>query len=156
MQDPIEPGFRLQALYAVEGLLRMLRAAKDLYGDMDSLTVYMAVLAANAGMVSRDPELAARFGGPDPIPPEFMRPVSRQAVSHSTGLSRETTRRKIAELIEQGFLVVEVDGVRGNHTVLAERNNLEFTRLLVTEFLRTAERLNRAVLPAAPKPGPQG
>lgn len=141
--DPIEPGFRIQALFAVEGFLRLLREAVDRYGDLESFAVYLAVLAANAGNVSRDPELAARFGGSRPIPREYLRPVSRRAVALSTGLSRETARRKLAQLVADGHLIDEAGGLRAPETVLAQRGNLDYARLLVSEFLRTSERIRR-------------
>lgn len=142
-EDPIEPGFRIQALYAVEGFLRLMREAIERYGDLESTAIYLSVLAANAGNVSRDPELAARCGGSLPIPAEHLRPVSRRAVALATGLSRETTRRKLAQIISEGHLIEEQDGVRGPADVLAQRGNLGYAHMLVGEFLRTAERIRR-------------
>jgi hypothetical protein len=38
------------------------------------------------------------------VPDELIRPVSRMAIARSTGLARETVRRKVLKLIERGFV----------------------------------------------------
>ena len=139
---PIEPGFRLRALTAVEGFLRMLGAARDAYGDLDGALVYLAVVAASTGGAARDPRTVEQIGA-GPLPDDKHRPVSRRAIAAATGLSRETTRRKIADLVAAGHLAEDRRGVRSRAGVLTERGNLAFTRELVAEFGRTGERLSR-------------
>lgn len=143
--DPIEQGFRMQAFHAVEGILRLMRTGRDLYGDLDKLNVMLTAIIAGAGNVARDPVLSKRYAGPQPIPEELLRPISRQAVALAAGMSRETVRRMVAELVEEGRLVAEEGGVRAPEAVLSDPVNLEFARSIVAEFERTAERIRRAM-----------
>lgn len=137
------PGFGLQSLAASEGFLRIAQAAIEQYGDIEEFMAYLAVLAAAAGAVSRDPVLSARFGGREPIPDENLRAVSARAVALSTGLSRETTRRKLAQLVADGHLVRTSAGIRPPRDVMAQRQNMKFARLIVSEILQTAKRIER-------------
>lgn len=137
------PGFGLRSLAASEGFLRIAQAAVEQYGDIEELVVYMAVLAAAAGAVSRDPALAARFGGKEPIPEQYLRSVSARAVALSTGLSRETARRKLAKLVADGHLVRTGSGIRPPRDVMTQRGNMKFARLIVAEILHTAKRIDR-------------
>lgn len=137
------PGFRMQALAAIEGHLRIVQAAIELYGDMESFVVYLAVLAAAAGAVSRDPALVQLYGGAEPIPEDLLRPVSARAVALSTGLSRETARRKLAQLVNDGHLIRTPRGIRPPANVMSFRENMKFSHLIVGEFCRTAKRLDQ-------------
>lgn len=137
------PGFGLRALAASEGFLRIAQAAIEQYGDIEEFVAYLAVLAAAAGAVSRDPVLAARFGGAEPIPEEYLRSVSARAVALSTGLSRETARRKLAQLIADGHLVRTSSGIRPPPDVMLQRQNMKFAQLIVAEILHTARRIDR-------------
>jgi biotin operon repressor len=57
-------------------------------------------------------------------PAESARPMSRQSVAESLGLSRETVRRKIAALIERGCLIEDVrGGVIASRGVLDDKNS---------------------------------
>jgi hypothetical protein len=141
--EPIEDGFRLKAVIACEIFLRIARSATEHYGDMDSLTIYLAVVLASVGAASRDPQTRARYAGQEPLPDELLRSVSRRAISESTGLPRETVRRKIMKLIADGHLIEDGDGVRPPMNVLEQRNNYAFARTLVAELERAGERLNR-------------
>jgi hypothetical protein len=140
---PVEEGFRLKAVIAAESFLRMLRSATELYGDLDGLAIYLAVLSAGVAAASRDAEAMRLYSGAAPLPDQYHRPISRRAIAASTGLSRETTRRKIARLIADGHLVEDDNGVRGRSNILLERDNLTFAKGLLAEFERTTERLAR-------------
>ena len=140
----IAEGFRLQAFIAAEAFLRMVRVAAEHYGDLDAATVYLAVVTAGLAGATRDPQVIERYTGETPIPDAYYRAVSRRAIAESTGLARETTRRKVARLIEQGRLIEDTRGaVRGRFNLLSDAENLAFARELVQEFQRTAERLGR-------------
>ena len=47
----------------------------------------------------------------DDVPLELMDPISRQAIARSTNLPRETVRRKVARLIERGFVAEVAKGL---------------------------------------------
>jgi hypothetical protein len=125
-------------------LLRVMHEAVRLYeADLEAFVIYMAVACSSVAGAMRDPELA--FGAHNGPPPESaFRPVSRRAIAASTGLPRETVRRKIALMIERGYLVEEASGVRTRPGVLQERRNSEFADRLIREIQRSAAELIRA------------
>lgn len=144
----VEEGFRLKALVAVEGFLRMTGEAIARYGDLDTLVIYLTVVSAGGGRALRDPGAARLYGGPRPMPDGYFRPISRRAVAAATGLPRETVRRKIAWLLDQGWIVAEGRGVRATSDTLSQGENLAFARALVATFEATVDRLRRP-LPGA-------
>ncbi len=144
---------RRKALVACIGLSRILHKAVDCFdGDLEGCAISVAIACASTSSILRDPELFARLDSTDPIPDSYHRPVSRRAIAASTGLPRETVRRKIAQLVEQGLLVEERAGVRTRSGVLELRRNLEFTGSVMQEIVRTAQELSRidAMLDAPP------
>jgi predicted transcriptional regulator len=92
-------------------LLRTDRERRDLYfGDLD-----MASIAATVGIGAleadfRDPGFRAQFNDyMRIIGTERQRPMNVQSVANSTGLPRETVRRKLRTLVQKNVLV-EKDG----------------------------------------------
>ena len=144
-QPPVvDQARRVKATLACMSLLRVLHEAVRWYdGDLEAFVIYMAVACASVGGAMRDPEvaLATRDGPPAEV---HFRPVSRRAVAASTGLARETVRRKIGQMVEAGYLVEERRGVRTRPGVLQERRNSEFTTVLIREILRSSAELARA------------
>ena len=135
---PVSWEFRRQTLACSEALLRILHSALDTYGDdMESFVIYLAVCCANISGPLRDAQLAASPPPPGPMDSRFLRPVSRRAIAASTGLSRETVRRKIAAFLARGDLVVEGAGVRMRDQLLEEPRHFEFAQTLMREFSRT-------------------
>ncbi|MHB8528112.1 MAG: helix-turn-helix domain-containing protein [Caulobacteraceae bacterium] len=110
LQDPSTS--RVVNAFAVEFAVRYMREAAHLFdNDYETAMIFLAVLEANGRQNIR----AAWFRGDyadvhKALPPELARPISRQAIAQSLGLSRETVRRKIAALIKQGFLVADERG----------------------------------------------
>ena len=149
---PTEAIFRRKTVAASEGLLRVLRKAVECYGDdLDCFVIYLAVAMASTGWTQRRPDLLAGLPSSGTLPDELHRPVSRRAIAASTGLPRESVRRKIAQLVEMGFLVEEPRGVRTRSGVILERSNTEFANTLIREMERSAAELAR--LDAAAEPG---
>lgn len=139
---PIPWDFRRKTIASSQALLRIMHKAVSTYGgDMDSVVIYLAVCCANVGGALRDVELAANPPPPGPMPQGLYRAVSRRAIAASTGLPRETVRRKIAVFIERGELVAEAGGVRIPDGLLEDRRNFEFAQTLIQEFTRTGARL---------------
>jgi hypothetical protein len=135
---------RVKATLACMSLLRVLHEAVRLYdGDLEAFTIYMAVACASVAGAMRDPEIAFSTRDGPPLESHF-RPVSRRAIAASTGLPRETVRRKIALMVERGHLVEERRGVRTRPGVLQERRNSEFADLLIREVQRSSAELVRA------------
>ncbi len=134
---------RRQAVAACESLLRILHTAVDCFGgDLDQIVIYLSVATASTTAALRDPEAVADITEVG-LPDAYHRPISRRAIAASTGLPRETVRRKIAELVTAGRLVEEARGVRTRSGVLNEGRNLEFVRALLREIERSAANLAR-------------
>ena len=127
-----------QALRTLNGLMlelvtRYMRNAAQVFGDdYDAAIIFLAVAEANGRASRHDVSLNERI--PDlgaPLPPEDVRPMSRQAIAESLGLPRETVRRKIAALVAQGFLeedprggVILVRGVAANAVFVAAQTRV--------------------------------
>jgi hypothetical protein len=140
-EGDLPTNFRLKGLLCVDTLLRLMREAVAHYGDLESAVVYLAVVAASAGAATRDPEIRARLAGP--VPETELRPISRRAIAYSTGLPRETVRRRIARLVAEGHLIETGKGLRPPHNVLMARSNFAFADALVQELMRAGDRLAR-------------
>lgn len=143
----ITPDLRKKAIPACEVLLRLIRAItatqrSDL-ADLETSVIYIAVACASGSGALRDPAVLEMLDAGLPIPDAARQPVSRRAIAESTGLPRETVRRKIGVLIEKGFLVEDGAGVRTPPDPLSHHRNLEFVRELIHELERAPARLAR-------------
>lgn len=136
--------FRRKTIASSEALLRILHEASDTYGpDLDAFVIYLAVTCASVGGALGDRELAENPPPPGQMPERYYRAVSRRAIAASTGLPRETVRRKIAAFVKQGILTLDGAGVRIPAGVLEEPRNFAFAQTLVHEFTRTGANLAR-------------
>ena len=71
-----------------------------------------AVVAANISYIDQQSETSARYASLDHAPPDALqRPVSVLALAGSLGLPYETTRRRVAALIEAGRCVRVKGGI---------------------------------------------
>jgi hypothetical protein len=135
----VDQAFRAKSSFACLGLLRVMHEAVLLYeGDLEAFVIYVAVACASTGGAMRTPEFLAMPLNSPPLPDSYHRPVSRRAIAASTGLPRETVRRKIAQLVQLGFLAQERRGVRTRSSIFDERSNAQFTSKLIHEIERTA------------------
>jgi hypothetical protein len=142
--------FRRQAIVSIQALLRVVRAAMGAFGDdIQGIVILLAVASASVDASLRDAELTLNppIGA---MPLRHYRAVSRRAIAASTGLPRETVRRKIAMLIDQGLLVADGSRVRIPPGLLDEPRINEFAQTLLQEFIRTGERLERMSSPGEP------
>jgi biotin operon repressor len=97
------------------------------------------VAVANVAHLNADPELSQVYGGIDaPEPSDIKRPISRNAVALSLGLSYETARRRIQRLLDEGALVESNGGLVGANEqaspemvlAMAEQNAILLRRLV--------------------------
>lgn len=141
---PVTPGERARALVSVEVLLRMLRHVRDCYPDEDieTVLVYLTVVCASVGAHVRDPELLASLGKSD-LPVQFIRPTSGRAIAESTGLPRETVRRRIDALVARGWLARDGRGVRSVEGTMHIGRNREFVQAIIQELNGAPARLAR-------------
>ena len=108
------------------------------HDPLDALLL-STIAVANVAHLNSDIEQSRAYGDIDhPEPFEIKRPISRNAVALSLGLSYETARRRTQKLLDQGALV-EVDGglVGANETArpemvkaMAEQNVVLLRRLI--------------------------
>ena len=122
--------------YVVSMYSAVLRGSR--HDPIDALLL-STVAVANVAHLNTDKALSQTYGGIDH--PECMaikRPISRNAVALSLGLSYETARRRIQRLLDEGALL-EVDGglVGANEQAspetvraLAEQNAILLRRLV--------------------------
>lgn len=88
----------------------MLRAAESVSrqfeNDYEAAILFLAISTRNTQIVMNDPVLRQKYGSYSTrIPLDLSTPVSRLALARSTGLPRETVRRKVAYLIKREFVV---------------------------------------------------
>ena len=91
--------------------LRMMEKWRRNINDYDSIMILIAVVAITAEKLTRcdlDPALKDLSQA---VPPDQLAPCNISSIAAATGLNRETTRRKIAGLVEQKYLVRTEDGV---------------------------------------------
>jgi hypothetical protein len=124
-------------LAAVDGLLRILRAAGETYGnDYEATIIYWSVALASVGRFMRSDDLPLLIESEAPLPEDAHHLVSARAIAEATGLPRETVRRKIAHLVAEGHLVQEAKGVRTFSPLLEHRGNRGFVELATREIRR--------------------
>lgn len=110
------------------GAVRNSRAGYDII----DLVILMTIGVGNVDHMKGDVALSRRYGSADqPAPEELRRPMSRLAVAQALGLTRETTRRKINKLIEDGALKEAGKGVVVVREDLLDEGHLANARLNV-------------------------
>jgi biotin operon repressor len=119
--------------FALEFAIRYMREAASLFGDdYDCAMIFLAILEVNGRQNVREPYFRQDYADVrQSIPAELAQPISRKAISESLGMSRETVRRKISALIEQGYLVeddrggvITARGVIANDDFLAAQGRI--------------------------------
>ena len=112
---------RLLLRLSLDFVLRFIEnIAAQFDGDLVKAVVFFAVAQANIAYIDRSPAEAAEFARLDQAPPDALRrPIAPYKLALSLGLPRETVRRKVVRLLEQGLLVESADGVMAPSRVLA-------------------------------------
>lgn len=92
--------------------------------DYDCVAIMIAVIAISS-------ERLLRSGFPDeyrslaaPMDPKLLSKVNISSIAHATGLNRETARRKVNDLIEQGLLTRFEDGSVGYRPGLIQEDRI--------------------------------
>lgn len=107
-----QPYSRLIAYSVAEFILRCAEISGVHFNhDYEMVILFLAISTRNTQNVMADPELRKRYASySEPIPVSLYTPISRLALSRSTGLPRETVRRKVAKMIELGVVVEDERG----------------------------------------------
>ncbi len=139
---------RLINAFTVEFVVRYMRDAAQLFAnDYESAIIFLAVLEANGRQNIRTAWFREQYADVrNSLPAELARPVSRQAVAQSLGISRETVRRKIAALVRKGLLesvprggVITTRGVIGEESfVAAQKRVIGYVRQFRADLRRHA------------------
>jgi len=109
-----------------------------------ALLVYVTVSVANIQKLMRERVIPPEYSATAVLPREHVVPISRSAIAATTGLPRETVRRNVARLIEEGLLM---EDERGGITVMpgmiANERLEPLLDTMLTDFVRAAEWLLR-------------
>lgn len=135
---------RPTAIRLVDLTLRSMETWRRRVGDYDSAMVMLAVVAVTAGRLLRSDLPPALRNMANPVPEEYLVKCSFSSIAAATGLNRETTRRKVAQLIERGFLVRTDDGSIGFPRGYLQRPETgDIVRAQLDNLVRTANELLR-------------
>jgi biotin operon repressor len=122
--------------YVVSIYSAILRGSQ--HDPIDAL-ILSTVAVANVAHLNADKALSQAYAGIEtPEPQEIKRPISRNAVALSLGLSYETARRRIQKLLNEGALIEADGGLLGANEVanpemvraMAEQNAVLLRRLV--------------------------
>ena len=103
-QEVSNSSLRVAARLAVGFALDLVKLSGFGRDVIDGLLL-AAISQANVALITRDPDLQHTYASLDQPPPdELRRPVSINAIAGSLRIPFETTRRRIAALIEAGVL----------------------------------------------------
>ncbi|MDR3507681.1 MAG: hypothetical protein P4L64_07280 [Caulobacteraceae bacterium] len=149
---------RSTVYHGAEYMLRFMSNLAPIFKyDLESMLIVLSVALGNIQPVMNSPELVERY---DDIallvPEEYQTPMSRLSITRSTGLPRETVRRKVAGLIETGHLIE--DARRGVRIAPGLFINSEPFRNAIAaneiDLARLVRQLTRKREPAAPPAAP--
>lgn len=141
---------RLVALETAAALLRLVEGYQEMFGtDLDRLMIMLAVGAITGERPVRAadaPPHFVRFGVP--IPSADMTRCTALAIASATGLPRETARRKVKQMIDEGLLRRDDKvGIRVNEELLQRPEFEELIQRQAGEIARLANALQeRGVL----------
>jgi hypothetical protein len=109
-----QPYSRAVAHFVAEFVLRSAENVSKVFEhDYEAAILFITISNRNSDKVMADPKLREKYGSYlVPIPAEDVLLVSRMALARSTGLPRETVRRKVAKLIAKGWIIEYEGGLR--------------------------------------------
>ena len=127
--------------YSIEYLLRTLRNLGPVFNfDYDRMIITLSVTLGNVQHLLNSPGRLEPYQDlATLIPADLQRPVTRLAITRATGLPRETVRRKVASLIEEGMLISDERGgvrlapgalMQGEFLGAVEQNEADVRRLV--------------------------
>ena len=106
----LEENGRLAGIAIAAYTMRAMERWRAHLTDYDCVMIMIAVMAISAERLLRaelPPELRRLE---TPFDPAQLSKVNISSIAHATGLNRETTRRKVNDLVDQGLLTRLADG----------------------------------------------
>lgn len=147
--DESEPGGvgydeRAKGIASIEILLRILRKGLDCFegDDLETIVVLLTVASASTGRYLRDYGTLEALGT-DPLPGHLHRPTSGRSIAESTGLPRETVRRRLNGLVADGRILKDARGYRTVSGGMTADRNMEFVRFMTAELNAASQKLAR-------------
>lgn len=111
--------------------------------DLIDILILMTVSVSNVAHLNQNSkvEISRQYAGVhEPEPDEERRPVSRMQVADTLGIHRETARRRINALIEDGALIQTPEGLLASYETQNAERSLSLGRvnlMLVRRMIRT-------------------
>lgn len=107
----LEAAGRVAGVAIVDHTLRALERWRSNITDHEGVMIILAVIAISSERLLRAEDLpAAQRSLATPIDRSLLARVNIAGIAHATGLNRETARRKVKELVEQGELARAASG----------------------------------------------
>lgn len=103
-EDRFEEGGRVAGVAIAAYTMRSMERWRAHLTNYDSVMIMIAVIAISSDRLLRTEVPAEYRSLATPIDPKLLGKVNIASIAHATGLNRETTRRKVNELIDQGLL----------------------------------------------------
>lgn len=92
--------------------------------DYDCVMIMISVIAISSARLLRTGLPPDSRGLAEPIDPALLSKVNISSIAHATGLNRETVRRKVNDLVEQGLLTRFADGGIGFRPGLVQEERI--------------------------------
>jgi biotin operon repressor len=106
------------------------------------MLVFMTIATATVQKFMRQREIPDELGGTQRLSRDFIGYISRRAIASATGLPRETVRRAIIDLENDGLLITGPNGSVANKGQILDRPEIvEGLRLLTHEISSSTEKL---------------
>lgn len=107
------PHSRVVGYFIAEFMIRTaLPVVAAFDNDYEAALIFLVITTHNTQNLMLNQVTRRRYASlADDVPTELMNPISRQAIARSTNLPRETVRRKVARLIEGGFVTEVAKGL---------------------------------------------
>jgi hypothetical protein len=114
--------------FSVEFIIDFISFCVEKYGfSTEEISIICVVATESTREIRHDGYLLKIYGTEaQAIPDEFRFPVSVQFVCRRLGTRRETTRRKLEDLANRGFL----NKIKGGYSLPAQTNANDYTREL--------------------------
>jgi predicted transcriptional regulator len=135
---------RLTAIRLTMLTMRCMERWRANVSDYDKAMILVAVVAITAERFTRSGLDEALKTLDQPLPAETLAPCNVSSIAAATGLNRETARRKVKALIDEGFLVRSEQGVIGFTPGHFQQDYIsELIRAQLDSLVRTANDLIR-------------
>ena len=135
---------RLTAIRLTMLTMRCMERWRRNVSDFDKAMILVSVVAITAERFTRaglDEELKALDM---PLPVDALAPCNVSSIAAATGLNRETTRRKVKALVDEGFLVRSEQGVISFKPGYFQQDYIhDLVRTQLDSLVRTANDLIR-------------